>query len=127
MSQKTIAIVGAGLAGLTAALAARRLGTHDTLTVMPFTNSGEVVPSERLAKSPGVVEVECAIHPRERAYITAFDSPYFAIADPSGAFTIDSVPPGAYRVMAWAPGMTKPIEATAQVAAGGSATVRLGR
>ena len=101
------------------------LGTNDTLTVMPFANSGEVVPSELLAKDAHIVEVRCTRHPWTRAYIAVFDNPYFAVTDEKGGFKIDSLPPGKYTMMVWHEGMTKPVEQQVDVAPGGSATINL--
>ena len=102
-----------------------RAGTHDTLAVMPFFNAGQVVASEKLAKSSGIVEVRCARHPWTHGYIAVFDHPYFDVTDATGKFTIDSVPPGTYTVMVWQEGMVKPEPHRVQIAAGGSATLDL--
>lgn len=102
-----------------------RAGTHDTLTVMPFFNSGQVVASERLAKVPGVVDVQCARHPWMHSYIAVFNNPYFAVTDNKGAFAIDSLPPGTYTLLAWHEGMAAPSSQSVQVAANGKATVSL--
>jgi hypothetical protein len=99
--------------------------SHDTLTVMPFFNVGQIVASEHLAKKSGIVEIRCAQHPWTRAYIAVFDSPYHAMTDAEGRFKIDSLPAGTYRVMAWREGMTKPFAQQVQVAAGGEAKVEL--
>jgi len=102
-----------------------RAGTHDTLAVMPFFNEGQVVASEKLAKTSGVVEIRCARHPWTRAYIAVFDHPYFDVTDASGKFTIDSIPAGTYTVMVWQDGMDKPESHRVQIAAGGTATLNL--
>jgi hypothetical protein len=99
------------------------IGTHDTLTMMPFFNTGQVVPSERLAKVPGIVEVTCVMHPWTRAYIAVFDHPYYAVTDDDGKFTIDSLPPGSYKMMVWHEGAAQPVEQQIQVAPNGSAKV----
>ncbi len=99
------------------------IGTEDTLTIMPFFNNGQVVPSERLAKQPGIVEVRCAFHPWTHAYIAVFDQPYFAVTGDDGNFKIDSLPPGTYKMMVWHEGAGKPIAQQIQVAANGSAKV----
>ena len=52
-----------------------RAGTTDTLQKMPFPMTGSVVATDRLTRTPGVVEVRCALHPAERAYIAVFDHP----------------------------------------------------
>lgn len=100
-----------------------KFGTHDTLVVTPFFNSGQIVATERLAKMPGMVEVRCADHPWEHGYIAVFDHPYFAVTEDNGAFKIDSLAPGSYKVMVWREGLTKPTEQQVQVAAGGTATL----
>ena len=102
-----------------------RSGTHDTLTVMPFFNSGQVVASERLAKAPGIVDVQCARHPWMHGYIAVFSQPYFAVTDEHGGFAIDSLPPGKYTVLAWHEGMSSPSSQSVQIAANGRATVDL--
>jgi hypothetical protein len=102
-----------------------RAGTHDTLTVMPFFNSGQVVATERLAKVPGVVDVQCIRHPWMHSYIAVFNHPYFAVTDEKGAFTIDSLPPGRYTLLAWREGMASPSSQAVQVGANGSATASL--
>ena len=102
-----------------------RLGTHDTLTVTPFFNVGQIVASERLAKKSGMVEVRCAQHPWTRAYIAVFDHPYFAVTESNGSFKIDSLPPGSYKMMVWREGAAKPVEQQIQIAAGGTAKVNI--
>jgi plastocyanin len=52
---------------------------------------------------PGVSRLFCNIHPKMAAYVVAVDSPYFAMSDERGAFTID-VPPGGYKYTAWRAG-----------------------
>jgi len=102
-----------------------RAGTHDTLAVMPFFNEGQVVASEKLAKTSGIVEIRCAQHPWTHGYIAVFDHPYFDVTDASGKFSIDSIPPGTYTAMVWQAGMEKPEPHRVQIAAGGSATLDL--
>ncbi len=100
--------------------------TGDTLQVMPFFNSGQVVASEKLAKSPGIVEVRCAQHPWSRAYLAVFDHPYYAVTERDGAFTIDSLPPGKYTVNAWHEGMREAVKQQVEVGSGGVARVDMG-
>ena len=100
-----------------------KLGTHDTLVVTPFFNSGQIVATERLAKTPGVVAVTCADHPWERGFIAVFDHPYFAVTEDNGSFKIDSLAPGSYKLKVWREGMEKPTEQQVQVAAGGTASI----
>ena len=95
-----------------------RAGTNDTLVVTPFFNIGQVVATEKLAKEPGVVEVRCVQHPWTRGYLAVFDHPYFAVTEKDGRFSIDSLPPGSYRLMVWHEGMSKPREQTVTIGAG---------
>lgn len=100
-------------------------GLHDTLTKMPFFNSGQMVASERLATKPAIVRVRCALHPWMRGYVAVFDHPYFAVTDANGRFTIDSLAPGSYTMMVWHEGMSQPLARQIQVAANGTAKVDL--
>ena len=101
------------------------VGQHDTLTVMPFFNTGQVVASERLAKEPGVVAVQCANHRWMQAYIVVLDHPYFDVTGDDGSFKIDSIAPGTYDVMLWRPGMAKPMTQRVAIAANGTAKLTL--
>jgi plastocyanin len=53
---------------------------------------------------PGLSRIFCNIHPNMAAYVMAVDTPYYAISDERGAFTMSSVPPGTYTYHAWRPG-----------------------
>lgn len=102
-----------------------RAGTNDTLTVMPFFNNGQVVASERLAKTTGVVDVLCAHHAWMHGYIVVLDHPYFDVTDDNGNFKIDSLAPGTYDLMVWRAGLAQPVTKRVQVAANGTARVDL--
>jgi plastocyanin len=52
----------------------------------------------------GLSRVFCNIHPGMAAYVMAVDSPYFAVSDRQGVFSIPSVPPGRYTYHAWRAG-----------------------
>jgi plastocyanin len=55
---------------------------------------------------PGLSRIFCNIHPHMAAYVWALDTPYFAVSDDAGAFTIASVPVGTYTYHAWRPSGT---------------------
>ena len=99
--------------------------TGDTIQRMPFFNTGQVVASEKLAKTVGIVEVRCVQHPWSRAYIATFDHPYFAVTEKDGRFRIDSLPPGKYTVMVWHEGMKEPVSQPVQISANGDAKLDL--
>jgi hypothetical protein len=44
-------------------------------------------------------------HPWTHAWIAVLDHPYFAQTPASGAFSIEGVPAGKYRIRAWHPGL----------------------
>jgi Carboxypeptidase regulatory-like domain len=100
-----------------------RAGTHDTLSVMPFFSDGQIVASEKLAKRPGIVAVTCSLHPWTHGYIAVFDHPYFEVTEKNGKFSLDSLPPGDYKLMVWHEGMGTPIERKVTVTPGGNEKV----
>jgi plastocyanin len=53
---------------------------------------------------PGLARLFCNIHPNMAAYVMAVDSPYFAVSNDNGTFTIAGVPPGTYTYHAWRAG-----------------------
>jgi plastocyanin len=52
----------------------------------------------------GVSRLFCNIHPGMAAYVVAVDSPYYAVTDKRGAFSLVGVPPGQYTYHAWRAG-----------------------
>ena len=52
----------------------------------------------------GLSRIFCNIHPNMAAYVMAVDSPYFAVSDQAGDFSIRAVVPHDYRYHAWRPG-----------------------
>ena len=61
---------------------------------------------------PGLSRIFCNIHPNMAAYVLTVDSPYFARADESGAFSIAAVPAGSYTYRAWRPGASTELTGT---------------
>ena len=49
----------------------------------------------------------CNLHPGMIGYLVVAPSSYFAKADPKGHFRIRDVPPGTYKLTAWAPRLPK--------------------
>jgi hypothetical protein len=76
-----------------------RNGTE--LITVPETEEGQIVPTESVLTAAGLVEVNCTVHPWTHAWIAAFDQPYFTMTNDDGQFTIDSIPPGRYRITVW--------------------------
>jgi len=55
----------------------------------------------RTFTNPGAVEILCNIHSTMNGYVFVVDSPLYAKAQASGAFTIRGVAPGRYELAAW--------------------------
>jgi hypothetical protein len=63
-------------------------------------------------KTAGVYSLLCNLHPNMLGYVLVSPSSYFAKANSKGQFTIKDVPPGSYKITAWAPRLppiTQPI------------------
>jgi plastocyanin len=51
----------------------------------------------------GTVEIYCNVHSDMAARLLVVDTPYYAMTDAKGRFSIAGVPPGTYRYRAWQP------------------------
>ena len=71
---------------------------------------------------PGVYTQLCRVHPEMEAFIVVLDTPYFAVTDSTGRFTIKGVPAGKYTLVAWSEKLKK-AEQAVTVEAGKSAMV----
>jgi hypothetical protein len=101
-----------------------RAADGSTIKVVTEHDAGQVVPDESVLMSPGRIEVRCDAHPWTRGWILAFDHPYYDVTDRRGAFSMDSVPPGRYRLIAWHERFGA-LEDSVTVVAGGTAEVAL--
>src|SRR5258707_1235901 len=73
--------------------------------VRPFavearSNAGGAQTTVKFDK-PGVIELLCNIHASMLGYLVVVDTPWYAVADGSGAFQIRNVPPGEYEAAVW--------------------------
>ena len=100
------------------------VATGDTVADAPFTDDGQLIPYDRLMRSPGVYEFSVESRPMSRAWIAVFDQPYFAVTKGDGSFSIDGVPAGTHTVRAWHP-LLGVADGSVTVAAGGSASLTL--
>jgi hypothetical protein len=64
-------------------------------------------PVRRPLVLPGLYRVNCDRHFWMRAWIYASESPYVAITDAQGHFTLSDVPPGHYVLRVWHEGWTE--------------------
>lgn len=74
---------------------------------------------------PGVIDVFCNIHPAMSATIVVLPNRRFALAGPSGAFTIEGVPPGTWTIFAYSRRASTPVSKRVTVTAGAAAQVGL--
>jgi hypothetical protein len=56
-----------------------------------------------LVKGRKVFVMQCGAHPYMQNWGYAIDTPYYAVTDLDGSFSIGDLPPGTYRVKAWHP------------------------
>lgn len=54
-----------------------------------------------LFPSAGLIQVFCHIHADMSGFILVLDNPFFVQPDADGRFTLEGVPPGEYRLVAW--------------------------
>src|SRR5579871_116406 len=70
-------------------------------------------------RHPGAVQLLCNIHASMLGFVYVVDSPYYAQADASGAFTSRGVPPGEYQIEVWHEAAAKPTLERVSVGAAG--------
>lgn len=77
---------------------------HLQCTVNPDQNYGFPKPEThdiKLDKPETPFQIKCDVHPWMTAYAAVFSHPWFAVTGEDGSFTISSVPPGHYTLVAW--------------------------
>lgn len=63
---------------------------------------GGTPPSRSISfTKPEMIPVKCDVHSWMHAWVAVTDSPYFAVTDDKGMFTIQGLPPGTYTLEAW--------------------------
>lgn len=75
-------------------------------------------------REPGVYPLYCNVHPRMTGFVIALRTPYFTQPGADGRFTIDNVPPGDYRLVAWHDRARQDTVAV-RIAASGGAPLRI--
>lgn len=97
-------------------------GSKNPMLRVPFSDPGQLVPSEKVLEIPGLVEVRSDLDPSVRARLVVVEHPY-AVQVTDGKFTMDSVPPGTYTLVAV--GVTGRAETRVEVRAGSATPVAL--
>jgi hypothetical protein len=72
-----------------------------TVFNLALPNRDQMIDITKRLTKPGLVRVVCDAHPHMTAWMIVHDSPYYAVTDDKGAFRIDGVPPGSYKVTMW--------------------------
>ncbi len=72
-----------------------------TVFNLALPNRDQMIDITKRLTRPGVIRVVCDAHPHMSAWMIVHDSPYYAVTDERGAFRIDGVPPGTYKVTLW--------------------------
>lgn len=97
-------------------------GMKNPMLQVPFSDQGQLVPTERVLAVPGVVNVASDQDPSVRGRIVVLEHPY-GVTSADGRFTLDSVPPGTYSLVAVT--ATGRASATVSVQAGATTTAAL--
>jgi plastocyanin len=83
---------------------------HDAVEHNVFTpdhegyNLGMIKPNSvgtYVFEKPGVYTQLCSVHPEMLAYVFVGENPYHVVVDARGAFRIEGVPPGTWKVAVW--------------------------
>ncbi|HEU4368333.1 MAG TPA: carboxypeptidase regulatory-like domain-containing protein [Methylomirabilota bacterium] len=72
-----------------------------TVFNLALPNRDQMIDITKRLTKPGVIRVVCDAHPHMTAWMIVHDSPYYAVTDERGAFRIDGIPPGNYKVSMW--------------------------
>jgi hypothetical protein len=72
-----------------------------TVFNLALPNRDQMIDITRRLTRPGVIRVVCDTHPHMLAWMIVHDSPYYAVTDERGAFRIDGILPGSYKVTMW--------------------------
>ena len=79
--------------------------THPSTRQNPAWNQSQAIGSPPIEKTFDRPEIAIRfgdnMHPWERAYVSVFSHPFFAMSDATGNYKIEGLPPGTYKVIAW--------------------------
>jgi hypothetical protein len=62
-----------------------------------------MVEPVRLSKGRRIFVMQCGFHAYMESWAVAVSNPYYQVTDASGAYAIDNIPPGTYRLVVWHP------------------------
>lgn len=72
-----------------------------TVFNLALPNRDQMIDITKRLTKPGVIRVVCDAHPHMTAWMIVHDSPYYAVTDERGAFRIEGIPAGSYKVTMW--------------------------
>lgn len=73
----------------------------ETAATVTTNDDGEVVPDDRVLGERGALELRGVQPSWMRAWVLVLDHPYATTTAAAGTFSLDSVPPGTYTLVAW--------------------------
>ena len=76
-------------------------------------------------KAGCVATVLCKLHPEMVAFVVVTSTPYFAVTDAKGNFSMKDLPPGTYTLTSWHEKLRKPDTKTVEVKAGATVVLEL--
>lgn len=77
--------------------------TRVTLFNVALPEKGSKLEKELKIRKGNVIKLECDQHDFMHSWTRVVEHPYFAVVDDGGAFKIDGVPAGKYKLVAWHP------------------------
>jgi hypothetical protein len=90
-----------------AVLSVRGLQGRATIFHVAIPSQDQEVDITRRLTRPGIIRVVSDTAPHMAAWMVVHDSPYLAVTDERGAFRIEDIPPGPYRVTVWHEGFRR--------------------
>jgi plastocyanin len=109
-----------------------------TVFNLALPTAGQVIDITKRLSKPGAVRLLCDAHTHMFGWLYVHDSPYVAVTDDKGAYRIDGLPAGTYKVTMWhegfrakgvdkdgRPAYDEPRTVTREVKVGPKATVTL--
>ncbi len=103
-------------------LAGTMKGPKKTVANVSQPDQGSKVTKTVKLKKGAAMKVECDAHDFMHGFVFVAKTPYYAMVDENGNYTIDNVPPGKYKVRAFN-GFLKPGKGKATIKGGDSVTV----
>ena len=85
--------------------------SHEHLAGRPMNETVHMTKGRR------IFVMQCGFHAYMESWGMSVDNPYYAVTGPDGSFSLSDVPPGAYTLVAWHPGVGVMMEKNITVAA----------